>query len=374
MTSTPAASPTAPPSAPPSAAAPVGLGAASPAVAASGAAPKVSAVVLAWKTEPFLRRCVHALIDSTDAVVDVILVDNGCTNDDVAVLAGLPQVTVVRPGENLGFSGGCNAGAEAATGEYLALINSDAIVMPGTIARLVAELQQPGVGIAAGAIRLAETPELLNSSGNMIHVLGLSWVGGLGEPETRTAPTEVAGAMGSCVVMRRDHWEDLGGFDHHYFAYHEDAEISLRTWRRGLRVVNVPDAIAHHRYEFGRNSFKYYLVERNRLMFVATLWSWRALVLLAFPLVMLELAMVALSIKQGWFGEKVRGWKWLWQHRGHLRRRRKLLQTEKTVPDRVWMRRLTDRLDTPLIPLPWIVLTPLNGLMRLYWSLVRHGV
>ena len=55
-----------------------------------------------------------------------------------------------------------------------------------------------------------------------------------------TEPTEIAGAMGACVVLPRAHWDPLGGFDDHYFAYVEDAEISLRTWRLGLRVVNVP--------------------------------------------------------------------------------------------------------------------------------------
>lgn len=335
---------------------------------------KISAIVLAYKAEPFLRESVRAILDSDGVDTDVVLVDNGCTTDDVEFLESVPGVTVVRPGENLGFSGGCNAGAAAATGDYIALINGDAIVQPNTLARLARELGDPTVGIAAAAMRLAETPELLNSSGNMIHVLGLSWVGGLGERETRTEPTEVAGAMGACVLLRRSHWDNLGGFDDHYFAYHEDAEISLRTWRLGQRVVNIPDAIALHRYEFGRNPFKYYLVERNRIMFVTTLWSTRALLLLAPPLLALETAMTLLAIKQGWFAEKRRGWSWLWQHRSHLAQRRRLLQKEQAVPAREWMRLLTDRLDTPLIPLPSVVLTPLNAVMRVYWLMVRRLV
>lgn len=335
---------------------------------------KISAIVLAWKAEPFLRRSVHALLESEGVDVDVVLVDNGCTTDDVEFLETVPGVTVLRPGNNLGFSGGNNAGAGAATGDYIALVNGDAIVEPNTMARLAKELDEPGIGIAAAAMRLAEQPELLNSSGNIIHVLGLSWVGGLGEPETRTAPTDVAGAMGACVLIRRSHWDYLGGFDDRYFAYHEDAEISLRTWRLGQRVVNVPDAIALHRYEFGRNPFKFYLVERNRLMFVFTVWGTRALVFLAPPLLALEVAMTLLAVKQGWFAEKRRGWAWLWEHRQHLRERRRLLQRERAVPDREWMRLLTDRLDTPLVPLPAVVLRPLNALMRAYWVLVRQFV
>jgi GT2 family glycosyltransferase len=332
---------------------------------------KISAVVLAWKSEPFLRRSVQALLDSKGVEVDVVLVDNGCTDDDVDFLATLPRVTVQRPGRNLGFSGGCNLGADAATGEYIAMVNGDAVVQPHTMARLAEVLDDPGIGIAAACIRLADNPDLLNSSGNMIHVLGVSWVGGLGEVDTRTGPTDVAGAMGACILMRRSHWDNLGGFDDHYFAYHEDAEISLRTWRRGQRVVNVPDAIAIHRYEFSRNPFKYYLVERNRLMFVLTLWGTRALLLLIPPLLALEAAMTLLAVKQGWLPEKRRGWAWLWQHRKHIAARRRKLRAERTVPDRRWMRLLTDKFDTPLVPLPRAVQSPLNALMRLYWLIVR---
>ncbi|GGM99921.1 hypothetical protein GCM10011609_42820 [Lentzea pudingi] len=337
--------------------------------------PTVSAIVLAWKSEPWLRRCVTALLGSEKVAVEVVLVDNGCTDDDVEVLSELDGVTVVRPGENLGYSGGNNAGVKVSTGEYVALINGDAIVEPGTLARLVQELQdRPDVGIAAASVRLAEDPTLLNSRGNMVHVLGISWVGGLGEPETRTAPTDTAGAMGAGLVTTRAHWDRLGGFFEHYFAYHEDADLSIRTWRLGLRVVNVPDAVVVHRYEFARNNNKYYLVERNRLMFVLTLWSGRALALLAPALLALELAMVALAVKEGWLKDKARGWAWLWRHRKDLRARRSLARKAQTVPDSEWMKVLTSELNTPLINVPKVVLTPLNAVTTAYWKLIRRFV
>jgi GT2 family glycosyltransferase len=340
--------------------------------AAGGELPRVSAIVLAWKAEPWLRRSVEALLASEKVPVDVVLVDNGCTTDDVEVLERLPDVTVVRPGRNLGFSGGCNAGVAGSTGEYVALVNGDAVVEPTTLARLVDELHRPDVGIAAGAVRLAEDPSLLNSSGNVVHVLGLSWVGGFREKETRTAPTDTASAMGACVVLTRAHWDRLGGFFEPYFAYHEDADLSIRTWRLGQRVVNVPDAVAVHRYEFSRNPIKYYLVERNRLIFVSTLWSARALVLLALPLAAVEVALVLFAAKQGWLKDKVRGWGWLWRHRKELRARRKLVQAERLVPDREWMRLLTARIDTPLVDVP--LRAPLNAVMNAYWQLVRRAL
>jgi GT2 family glycosyltransferase len=339
-----------------------------------GTLPKVSAVVLAYLAEPFLPRSVEALLASEKVDIDVILVDNGCTTDDVATLSKLPGVTVIKPETNLGFTGGCNVGVQASSGEYVALINQDLVVEPGTLARLIEELAQPDVGIAAGTVLLAEDPTKLNSYGNPVHVLGISWVGGLGERDTRTAPTETAGAMGACLVTRRSHWDRLGGLYEPYFANHEDADFSISTWRLGQRVVSVPDAVALHNYEFARNPDKFYIVERNRLIFVSTLWSGRALLLLSPALLALELAMVALAVKDGWLPQKTRGWGWLWRNRTTLRARRRQVQAEKTVPDRVWMRVLTDELNTPLVDVPKALQRPLNKLMRLYWAAVSRFV
>jgi GT2 family glycosyltransferase len=334
---------------------------------------RVSAVVLAWQAEPWLRRGVEALLASEKAAVDVILVDNGCTTDDVEVLSRVEGVTVVRPGTNLGFAGGCNAGAAVATGDYVALVNGDAIVEPTTIARLAEEATRPGVGVVGASIRLASDPRLINSAGNPVHILGLSWAGRLNEPEDRTQPEEVAVASGACLLMALPEWRRLGGFDEEYFAYHEDTELSMRVWQTGGRVVYVPDAIAVHRYEFSRNATKYYLIERNRLMFLGTLWGWRALLVLSPALAGLELGMLLVSAKQGWLGGKLRSYGWLLKHTGHIWRRRRLLRRERTVPDKVWMDRLTDQLDATAIELPAVV-GPLNAVMRAYWRIARKLV
>lgn len=334
-------------------------------------AERVSAVVLAWQAEPWLRRSVEALLSSEKVDVDVVLVDNGCTNDDVEALDGRPGVTVVRPGRNTGFAGGCNLGAEAATGRYIALVNSDAVVEPDTMYQLVEQASKPDVGIAVASVRLADDPTLINAGANPVHVLGLSWSGGMGSAETRTEPVETTGASGACVLIPAEHWRRMGGFDEEYFAYHEDAEISIRTWRMGLRVIYVPTAIAVHRYEFSRNTFKMYLVERNRLMFVSTLWPLRARLLLAPPMAGLEVAMIARAIREGWLGAKFRGWGWMLTHRRYLRERRKALRAEQTVPDKVWMRRLTPVMDASAVPLPAIA-GLVNALVTGWWRAVSR--
>jgi GT2 family glycosyltransferase len=313
----------------------------------------VSAVVLAWLDEPWLERSVEALLASTGVEVEVVLVDNGCTTDAVDRLATLPGVVVVRPGENLGFAGGCDAGAAAASGEVLALVNSDAVAEPGALAALAAVALEPGVGVATASVRLAEDPGRLNTAGNPLHYLGLVWAGGFAEPATAHARrTEVPLASGAGCALRRALWEELGGFAPEYFAYHEDAELSWRCRRRGLSVVFVPDAVVVHRYEFSRTATKQYLLERNRWILVLTLYGTRTLVLLAPALLAFEVAITAVAAVQGWLPAKVRGWVWLARHAGWVARRRAELRAERRVPDRELARWVTGRFDPANLPLP----------------------
>src|SRR5688500_9684479 len=100
--------------------------------------PRVTAVMLAYGDEPWLPAAVAAVLASASIEVDVVLVDNGCTSGAVAAVENTPRVRVLRPATNTGYAGGCQLGAADATGDYLALVNSDALVAADALARLVA--------------------------------------------------------------------------------------------------------------------------------------------------------------------------------------------------------------------------------------------
>ena len=294
-----------------------------------------TAVVLAYGSEPLLERCVRALLESAGARVDVVVVDNGCTTDAVDRMAVVAGVRVVRPPRNTGFAGGCNLGARHATGHVLVLVNSDAVVEPGAVAALARVLAEPAVGIASGSLRLLDRPGTVNSAGNPVHYLGLSWAGGLGDPASaHSERRRVASATGAVMALRRETWQVLGGFFEPMFAYCEDLELSLRCWQRGWTVEYVPDAVALHAYEFHRNPLKLYLLERNRLLVVLTLYERRTLALLAVPLAGLELAVLLVALTQGWGRHKMHGWWWLARHAGLVRLRRAAVQAARSVPDK----------------------------------------
>jgi GT2 family glycosyltransferase len=332
----------------------------------------ISVIILAYQAEPWLERSVAAALDSTGALVEVILVDNGCTDGAVERLTGNPGVVVVSPGRNLGFAGGCNAGAERASHPFLGFVNGDAVVARDALAQLAEVASRPEVGIATASVRLADQPELLNSAGNDVHFLGLSWSGAFGEPATAHASErDVTGASGAGMVLSRATWDQLGGFCEPYFAYHEDAELSLRCWQRGWRVVYVPGAVVLHRYEFSRNRKKLYLVERNRLVFTLTLFETRTLLALAPALVALELGMLVVAARQSWAHDKLAGWLWIARNVRWVHMRRGQLQRERSVSDHDLAHRFATRWTAGNVPLPKI-LCPADRLLAAYWSVVRR--
>lgn len=334
--------------------------------------PDVSAVIVAFGDEPWLEPCVLACRDQDGVSVEVVLVDNGCTDGAVDRLEGTPGVVVVRPGRNLGFAAGCNLGAAHATARVLAMVNPDTQPARDSLAALAGVAERPDVGVSTCSLRLARDPELLNSAGNEVHFLGLSWSGAFEErAAAHDRRRDVLAASGAGMAIRRELWEQMGGFVEEMFAYQEDAELSLRCWQMGLRVVFVPESVIVHRYEFSRNPRKFFLLDRNRLLVVLTLYQARTLLLLAPLLVLQELAMFAVAAAQGWLPQRLRSVGWLLGHVRFLRQRRRWVASQRRVGDAVLAPMMATVVQPGNLPLPAWAVTAQAPLVW-WWAVVRR--
>ncbi len=297
------------------------------------------------------------------------MVDNGCA--DQALIERLsvevPGVKLVRPNANLGFAGGCNAGVAASAGQVVVLVNSDAIVETGCISELRDALDDDGsIGIATASVRIADTPEVINSAGNPMHLTGVAWSGGFGDGcEMHNRRKNVLSASGATMAMPRRLWEALGGFDDAMFAYLEDTEISLRTWLAGFSVVFVPEAVSLHRYEFSRSPLKMRLLERNRHRVLWTILEARTLFLLTPLLVAFEIAIHALAAVQGWLPSKLKADVDLMRSIPSIAARRRMVSAARVEPDYTIVSRMTPEFSQSVIELP-AALRWSDALLRLY--------
>ena len=126
-----------------------------------------------------------------------------------------------------------------------------------------------------------------------------------------------------------------------------------------------------HDYHHGRNPTKNYLMERNRLIFVSTAYSLRLLLLVSPVLVAAELGLLAVAAREGWFGDKLSGWRWCLANRGWIRRHRRALQNGRRVSDRELAQWLTPVVDPGMVSVPALVRAG-NPLLRGYWALARR--
>lgn len=248
----------------------------------------LSAIVVSWNGLRHLPECLSALLPQLPPGAEVVLVDNGST-DGTAGWAGAayPQVRLVALRENLGFSGGVNAGLRAARGALLLLINDDAFAEPGCIQALLDTMAQcPDAGAAGAVLTFAHLPELVASGGIRIRRDGLALDLWAGRPvaELPAGPQEIMGPSGGAALYRRALLEDVGLMEPTFFNYLEDADLAWRALLRGWRSVVVPGARARHVYSAtaGQGSpFKQRLLGRNRVRVIVRCMPggllWRAL-------------------------------------------------------------------------------------------------
>ena len=213
-------------------------------------------VVVPFRDQPgLLRNCLNSLARVTTLRPEVVLVDNGSTDPRTHRLVARQQRTgavVVADAGPFNFSRLCNAGAAAATGDYLLFLNSDTEgVGRRWLARLTRIASDPRVG-AVGAT-LLYPDRTLQHAGLFPRADGL-WVhphrgrpadfpGDAGE---LLGPRTVPAVTAACMLLRRDAFDAVGGFDEAYPVAYNDVDLCVRLRATGRRVVMCPSARLYH--------------------------------------------------------------------------------------------------------------------------------
>ncbi|MDQ4069995.1 MAG: glycosyltransferase, partial [Actinomycetota bacterium] len=206
----------------------------------------VDVVVLTWNDGELLGRCLESVRSSHGVRPHVFVVDNG--SDEEAVVD--PDVVLLRQPVNLGVARGRNLGAGAGRSPLVCFLDSDARLLPGTLATLAAAvLAGDDIGLAA-PVFLDQPPE---ASAGRAPGLARKLARGLGATSVY-APTrsrsagcwEVDFAIGACQLFRREAFEMVAGLDESFFYGPEDVDFCLRLRARGWRCVQVEGARCEH--------------------------------------------------------------------------------------------------------------------------------
>jgi len=224
---------------------------------------EISIVILSYKMKNLVKNCIKSILESElDVPYEIIVVDNNSKDGIKEMLdENFPQVKFIQSDKNLGMGGGNNLGIKASQGKYVLISNADIFVFPNSIAKLYDFLKEkPNVGLVA--------PKLLNPDRTLQHTC-YRWHN-FWTPIYRRTPLrkldwakqeldrflmkdwdhgtikEVDWIQGSCILLPRRVFKQVGLFDERFFMYFEDTDLCRRIKQAGLKNVYLPEAEVIH--------------------------------------------------------------------------------------------------------------------------------
>jgi len=313
---------------------------------APGRPPLVSILIANFNGARLLPDCLKSLEAVSYKNREVVVIDNGSTDDSLKILAKYPWVKVVRSDINLGFAGGNNLGLRACSGDLILLLNNDTIVSRDFLGPLCTYLEQnPRVGVVQGKMVLPSFDDCLDVCGSFFTSFGLPYHYGYYKPDgpkyQRCYP--VFSAKGACLMLRREVFSDAGGFlfDDDFFCFYEESDFCHRAWLAGWEVHFVDSPPIQHlqggtsRSQDAAFPLRYYL--RNMVFsLMANLSFWSRLRIMPPFFAMLTAGMLASALARdgAQFRARYQAIASCFKNYGKIRARRRLVSGFRKQSDR----------------------------------------
>ncbi len=236
--------------------------------------PKLLSVIIPhYNGVHHLSPCFTALQKQTYPHLEIILVDNGSTDESISFTQQhFPEVRIIQSPQNLGFTG-VNRGIEQAQGEIIVPLNNDTEVAPNWAQALVDALEHyPDAGIAASKILLFDQRDTFHSAGDGFGIDGIPINRGVWQKDVGQFDddTYIFGGCGGAVAYRRDMLDDIGVLDEDFFMYMEDVDLNWRAQLAGYRAIFVPEAVVyHHLSATGGGALASFYTGRNTIYMLA---------------------------------------------------------------------------------------------------------
>lgn len=211
-------------------------------------APIATIIVVTYNSARWFERQAAALAAQTETRSRLIVIDNASAEAARPGAGALPAgAALIQNEANIGFAAANNQAAQAASTPYLIFLNPDAFPEPAWLAALLQTAERHPQAAAIGSTQLREgAPGVLDGVGDVLHVSGLAYRAGHGKRRDAPPLGETFSACGAAMLVRREAFEAIGGFDERYFCFFEDVDLCFRLRLAAWRVLQSPDAIVSH--------------------------------------------------------------------------------------------------------------------------------
>jgi len=269
----------------------------------------VTAIIPNWNRAELLAAAVDSLRGQTRPPDEVLVIDNGSSDNSVAV-ARAAGARAIEMGRNAGFARAVNAGIEAAKGDFIAILNNDVELDAHWLERLLDRLRGSNHGFATG--KLLGPSGLIDGTWDAICRGGCAWRFGQNRPDSDLWNQERAIRIAplTAVLFRSDVFRNIGTLDNIYESYLEDIDFGIRCAMSGVSGVYVPEAVGRHRGSATYGQWSYdtvRLLARNQAFLIARNYPDTWMLRYWWPVMVAQLLWGTVAMRHGQFRAYARG-------------------------------------------------------------------
>lgn len=275
--------------------------------------PKLSIIILSFNTKERIITCLKSLFDQykqqfEQKSFEIIVVDNNSKDDSVLAIKDFSkekkyQIKLIENKENTGFASGCNLGASKSKGEYILFLNSDTHVINTRFLQMLSYFNQnKNFGIIGGQLQ-KEKGDLERSGGKFYSFIpATEMLLGLEKNKNLLGDKliKIDWVSGGCMMVRKSIFENLKGFDEHFFMYLEDMEFCFRAKNINIETYLFPEVVAIHKEHGSSNrGFAIEQIYKSLLYFYQKHKTYLEYCILKAMLIIKALALISLGFLVG---------------------------------------------------------------------------
>jgi len=315
--------------------------------------PLVSVIVLNYNAGELLLNCIESIKKSTYKNLEIIVVDNISTDKSQKVCKEkYPDIKLIQNDENFGYCEGNNIGIREAKGDYIIILNPDTIVESNCIEELISAYSKFGEGLYQPKILSLNEKQVLQSTGNMLHVFGFGFAKDKGRKDEGVDEEikKIGYASGTCLFTSRNVLDKVGLLDSFLFLYHDDLDLGWRASQIGINSYYVPKSKIYHveSYSLKWSAKKFYWLERNRKYCLLTHYSKNTYTKMHSSLCLVDLFVWFFYLSKGFVGAKIKADLDILRNKKSIEKKYQELESKKIVPDEELVKKFPDEIFVPV--------------------------
>ena len=314
--------------------------------------PLISVIVLNYNAGELLLNCIDSIKKSVYKNLEIIVVDNISTDKSQEICKEKhPDIKLIQNKKNFGYCEGNNIGIREAKGDFVVILNPDTIVESNWLNELITAHKEFGDGLYQPKILSLNEDNIIQSTGNMIHVFGFGFARDKGKKNiTKEEQIEKIGyASGTCLFTSKTVFDKVGLLDDFLFLYHDDLDLGWRAAQLGINSYYVPKSKIFHveSYSLKWSAKKFYWLERNRKYCLLTHYSKNTYKKMNFSLILVDLFVWAFYLSKGFLGAKIKAELDIQKNKELIKKKYTELENMKIIPDDKLIQKFPNEIFVP---------------------------